>query len=98
MLKIVRTLFILALSAIPLSAHAQDTDYVVSSSGWGSAQADAVGAAGGSVVFSHSGAGVAVVRSSASDFAARLLASGAVQTVNADRMVEWNQPAAGATI
>ena len=80
------------LAAVPLTAAAQDSDYIVTASGWGSVQAAAVSAAGGTVVFGHNGAGVAVVRSSAPDFAARLLASGAVEKVQADEVVAWQRP------
>ena len=83
------------LSAVPLAVSAQNSDYIVSAAGWGPAQNAAVVAAGGTVVFGHSGAGVAVVRSSAPDFAARLRASQTVTNVQADRIVEWQQPLVG---
>ena len=80
------------LAAVPLTAAAQGSDYVVTASAWGPDQAAAVAAAGGTVVFGHDGAGVAVVRSSAPDFAGRLRASAAIQSVEADRVVDWQQP------
>jgi subtilisin family serine protease len=87
-----RVVVVAILAALPLSASAQSSDYVVTAAGWGAAQVDAVAAAGGTVVFGHSGAGVAVVRSSAPDFAARLRASAAIQSVEADQVVAWQQP------
>ena len=56
----VRVGLLACLLAVPLAAAAQ-TDYVVTAPGWGSAQSAAVAAAGGTVVFGHDGAGVAVV-------------------------------------
>jgi lantibiotic leader peptide-processing serine protease len=94
----VRLGFFVLFTAVPLTAFAQTSDYIVSATGWGAAQADAVAAAGGSVVFGHHGAGVAVVRSSAPDFAARLKASRAIQDVQADRIVQWQNPSVGGTI
>ena len=97
-MQIVRAGLTALLAAVPLTAAAQDSDYVVSASGWGAAQAAAVAAAGGTVVFGHNGAGVAVVRSSAPDFAARLKASSAISAVQADRIVVWQQPSVGGTV
>jgi subtilisin family serine protease len=88
----VRIYLVTLLAAVPLTASAQETEYVVTAGHWGSAQAAAVSAAGGTVVFDHAGAGVAVVRASAPDFAARLRASLAVDSVNVDRVVAWQQP------
>lgn len=85
------------LLAVPLAAAAQ-TDYVVTAPGWGTAQAAAVTAAGGTVVFGHDGAGVAVVRSSAPDFLARLRSSSAIQDVRQDVMVAWQSPSVGGTV
>jgi lantibiotic leader peptide-processing serine protease len=80
------------LAAFPLTAAGQETDYVVTAARWGNAQAAAVAAAGGTVVFGHDGAGVAVVRSSAPDFAARLRGSSAIHSVDLDRVVAWQAP------
>lgn len=90
-------LFVL-FTAVPLTAFAQTSDYIVSASGWGAAQIDAVAAAGGTVVIGHDGAGVAVVRSSSPGFAARLKASSAIQDVQADRIVQWQRPSLGGTV
>lgn len=90
----IRLTLALALGAMlmaPLAAQAQQ-DYVVRANRWGAAQAAAVAAAGGTVVFGHDGAGVAVVRSGAADFAERLRASNAVSTVTEDMVVQWQQP------
>ena len=94
----IRLTLLALLAAVPLTAAAQDTDYIVTAAGWGAAQAAAVSNAGGSVVFSHAGAGVAVVRSSAANFWARLLSSGVVSAVAADQVVSWTQPTEAITI
>lgn len=82
---------LLAGLGLPATALAQQT-YVISARAWGAAQAAAVEAAGGAVVFGHDGAGVGVATSSAPDFAARVRASGAISSVELDRMVQWQQP------
>jgi subtilisin family serine protease len=97
-MRAIRFALVAILAAVPLSASAQSSEYVVSASGWGSAQAAAVAAAGGTVVFGHNGAGVAVVRSSAPDFLARLRASSAIQDVRLDRSVTWQHPSVGGTV
>jgi subtilisin family serine protease len=97
-MKCVRVFVVTCLLAVPLTAAAQNSDYIVTASQWGAAQTAAVTAAGGSVVFGHDGAGVAVVRSSAPGFAARLKASSAIQDVQADRLVQWQRPSVGGTI
>jgi subtilisin family serine protease len=97
-MHVVRVGFVALLAALPVTAAAQSSDYIVSASGWGPAQAAAVANAGGTVVFGHNGAGVGVVRSSAPDFAARLKASSAIQDVQADRIVQWQQPNVGGTV
>ena len=93
----VRVGLLACLLAVPLAAAAQ-TDYVVTAPGWGSAQSAAVAAAGGTVVFGHDGAGVAVVRSSAPDCVARLRTSSAIQDVRQDMMVAWQTPSVGGTV
>lgn len=75
-----------------VSAQATPRTYVVNAPHWGQDQAAAVAAAGGSVDFSHDGAGLAVVSSEADDFAARLRASGAFSSVDEDMVVEWQKP------
>lgn len=84
---------LLAVLSLPASALAQQT-YVISARAWGPAQAAAVAEAGGTVVFGHDGAGVGVATSSAPDFAARLRASNAITSVEADQVVQWQMPTA----
>lgn len=93
-MNFVRVGLIASLLAVPFTAAAQESDYVVTASGWGAAEAAAVAAAGGSVVFGHDGAGVAVVRSSVPDFAARLRGAAGIHSVEADQVVAWQQPTA----
>lgn len=71
-----------------ITAFAQ-TQYVVTAARWGTAQTQAVASAGGTVTFSHDGAGVAVVQSSAADFLARVRASKAIATADADVAINW---------
>ncbi len=82
--------FALALASL---AAAEPRTYVVSAARWGAAQEAAVAAAGGLVTFQHDGAGLAIVTSENADFAAALSASGAVQSVDEDSVVQWQQPA-----
>ena len=77
---------------LPIQVFAQSQDYVLTASTWGAPQAAAVADAGGTVVFSHAGSGVAVARSSAPDFLARVRASNAVSGAEADRTVQWQRP------
>ena len=67
----------------------QVQQYVVSASRWTAAETEAVVAAGGQVVFSHDGAGVAVVTSGAPDFLTRARQSSRLTSVQADRVVRW---------
>ncbi len=82
----------LALLALTAREAAAQTSYVLTAPGWGAEQSAAVTAAGGTITFSHDGAGVAVATSSASDFAARARASAAITSVEADRLVAWQPP------
>jgi len=81
-----------SLAAFGASSALAAKGYVVNASTWGSAQEEAVRAAGGTVTFGHAGTGLGVVESDAADFAARLLATGAVQSVDADMLVQWQEP------
>jgi subtilisin family serine protease len=94
----VRLGLVTLLAAVPLHAAAQEKHYVVTAAGWGAAQDQAVTAAGGTVVFGHNGAGVAVVRSSDANFLARLRASSAISDARADMVVQWQRPDVGGTI
>lgn len=78
------------LALAPLAAVA-DPSYVLTAPNWGSKQAAAVQAAGGTVVYSHGSAGIAVVTSNAPDFLARVQADNAFQTAAEDIMVQWQQ-------
>ena len=82
---------LLAALSLPSAALAQQT-YVLTAREWGPAQAAAVAVAGGTVVFGHDGAGVGVATSSAPDFAARVLASSAISSIETDRVVQWQSP------
>ncbi len=72
--------------AVASLAAAESKSYVVSAARWGAA------AAGGQVTFQHDGAGLAVVTSENPDFATVLAASGAVQSVDEDAIVQWQRP------
>lgn len=79
-----------ALAVVALGVgQAEAKDYVIESSRWGQAEQDAVTAAGGTVRYSHAGAGLAVVSSDAPDFAALAQASGQFRTVTEDFEVRW---------
>ena len=71
------------------STLAGGESYVLTAGRWGSKQADAVAAAGGTVVWSHSKTGIAVVTSANPDFAAAAQASGAFQSATQDMVVQW---------
>jgi subtilisin family serine protease len=71
---------------------AQAATYVLHAPSWGKAQAAAVAAAGGTVKFSHDGAGVAVVESANPNFLAAVRARGAVAGGALDQVVEWTEP------
>ena len=72
----------------------QAATYVLHAPNWGAKQSAAVAKAGGTVVFSHDGAGVAVAESSNPGFLKTVRASGAVAGGAQDRVVEWTQPMA----
>jgi len=91
--KRIAILAVLGLSAaLATPALAAGKGYIVSAAHWGQAQEEAVRAAGGIVTFGHDGTGLGVVESDAPDFAARLMASGAVTRVDEDMMVQWQGP------
>jgi subtilisin family serine protease len=78
--------------ALAAPAFAAEKTYVVSAARWGQDQDAAVRNAGGSVTYSHDGAGLGVVASDAPDFADRLRASGAFTGIDEDQVVQWQQP------
>ena len=86
------------LAAVPITAAAQSSDYVVSAATWGSAQSAAVTAAGGTVVLGHAEAGLAIVRSSRPDFASRLRQSAAIDDVRQDAITRWIDPLIGGIV
>jgi subtilisin family serine protease len=71
------------------SAYAQAQSYVVTAATWGPAQDQAVANAGGTVVFSHAGAGVATVTSSAPDFLQKVRKGKGITGAELDRIVQW---------
>lgn len=85
-LRVSFSLLVLVL-AVRLSA----ANYVLTSDRWSQAATDAVTAAGGVVTFSHRPTGLATVSSDHPDFAARLLASGAVRAVTEDVVIRWQR-------
>jgi subtilisin family serine protease len=89
MRKRVSTALVTVLALAGSSAAFAQDQFVLTAPAWGEAQNRAVAAAGGTVTFSHDGAGVAVVQSSAADFLARVRASGAITTADADAVIQW---------
>jgi lantibiotic leader peptide-processing serine protease len=83
-LRISLALIVLSVS-LPLFA----ANYVLTAPRWGSAQAGAVAAAGGTVTFAHDATGIATVASDDPAFAERAKASGAFRSVAQDRTVKW---------
>lgn len=83
----VAAILAVAVLALPLAASADD--YVLTAGNWGGKQAAAVAAAGGTVVWSHGGTGIAVVRSDNPDFLNQVEASNAFQTAAIDEVVQW---------
>ncbi len=66
--------------------------YVLHANAWGAKQNAAVSGAGGTVTFSHEGAGVAVVESANPGFLQAALAGGAIAGDAQDLVVEWAEP------
>jgi lantibiotic leader peptide-processing serine protease len=87
---------VLALSGSS-AAFAQD-QFVLTAPTWGDAQNQAVAAAGGTVTFSHGGAGVAVVRSSTANFLIRVRASKAITTADPDAVIQWQPDVADISV
>lgn len=73
-------------------ARSAGATYVLSAGKWNARQARAVRRAGGTVVWSHRGAGIGVVTSSDPDFLEDAMATRAFRTGARDRVVEWQQP------
>ena len=87
-----RRVCFVALVVAGLASPALADTYVVTASSWGSKQADAVANAGGSVRFSHSAAGIAIVDSSSATFLADVVKDRAIQTADRDVLVQWVKP------
>jgi subtilisin family serine protease len=85
--NLIHSLVAAACAAAALPAVA--ADYVLQAAQWGAAQDAAVLAAGGKARFSHA-SGVAVVESERADFLSQVLASGAIQSGAADRVVQFS--------
>jgi len=85
---------ILAVTAtfLVLPAAATAADFVLTASHWGNKQDAAVAAAGGSVVWSHGGSGIAAVTSDDPDFLARVSGDKAFTSAAEDMMVQWQDP------
>lgn len=81
----------LVLAILVLAVPAFAADYVLNSSRWGAAEADAVAAAGGTVHYAHS-SGLAIVTSDNPDFASAVGIGGLFQSVTEDIMVQWQKP------
>lgn len=77
---------------VRVAAQAETKTYVLSAGRWSAAQTAAVEAAGGTVTFSHEGAGVAVATSLNPNFLAEVAAGGLVAQGAEDMIVEWVAP------
>lgn len=96
------TLGALALALLPGStAWAQSTitdgttkTYVLSSASgtWGATETSAVVNAGGHVVFSHAGSGIASVTADYAEFAKQVIKTGKISQAGEDMMVQWQAP------
>ena len=84
-----------------LPAAATAADFVLTAPNWGNKQDAAVVAAGGTVVWSHSGTGIASVTSDNPDFLAQVhfipkeTDDSVFKTAAEDMMVEWQDPNIG---
>lgn len=88
------SVLVVAVALASLASASADTNYVLVSNRWTSAQTAAVQAAGGTVVFSHAGSGIGVATSSAPDFLSRALAGNAFHYGAEDVAVQWQHPVA----
>jgi lantibiotic leader peptide-processing serine protease len=76
-----------AILVLPLAAAADQ--YVLTAGKWGAKQSNAVAAAGGTVVWSHGGAGIGVVTSDNPGFLSLVGANSAFQTAAVDEVIQW---------
>ena len=82
----------LAVIGALFTMSAEAGTYILQANKWGPAQAAAVAAAGGTVVYASAGAGMAVVDSSNPGFADAMKASRTVTQVDADVVLNFDQP------
>lgn len=83
---------LLAVAVLALPTVASSSEFVLTAHHWGRAQEAAVAAAGGTIVWSHSGAGIASVTSENPDFLARVSGNRAFTSAAEDMMVQWQNP------
>jgi subtilisin family serine protease len=79
----------LAIATLVLPFAVAADDYVLTAGKWGAKQSSAVTAAGGSVVWSHGGAGIGVATSDNPDFLSQVGASNAFNGAALDVVVQW---------
>jgi len=79
------------LLALPSAAFAEN--YVLTAGKWGKKQDSAVAAAGGTVIWSHRGSGIAAVSSDDPDFLAKASRDSAFTSAAEDMVVQWQEPA-----
>lgn len=75
-----------------LPAASMAADFVLTAPNWGKKQDAAVAAAGGTVVWSHRGSGIAAVTSDNPDFLALVSTEKAFTSAAEDMMVQWQDP------
>jgi subtilisin family serine protease len=75
-----------------LPAVASAADFVLTAPQWGKKQDRAVAAAGGTILWSHAGTGLASVSSDNPDFLASVEASKAFRSMAEDMMIQWQKP------
>ena len=85
-------LFGLVAMLLVLPAAATAADYVLTANKWGQAQNAAVAAAGGTVVWSHGGVGIAAVTSDNPDFLVQVSGDNAFKSAAEDMMLQWQDP------
>jgi len=84
--------FVATIAFLILPAASLAADFVLTAPKWGKKQEAAVAAAGGSVIWSHGGVGIAAVSSDNPDFLALVSANSAFTGAAEDMMVQWQDP------
>lgn len=84
--------FAATIAFLILPAASLAADFVLTAPKWGKKQEAAVAAAGGSVIWSHGGVGIAAVSSDNPDFLALVSADSAFTSAAEDMMVQWQDP------